>query len=106
MMTSHNWRRAVEGQTISHHLKSGAIWMIFIGVTETSFFLARDVLPWKRHTVRSQISCKAVEAWTGDIKVKIGGRWDCAHWIYSNTVFNGEGCVAMETAYDDIPELA
>ena len=47
MMTSNNWRRAVEGQTISHHLKSGAIWMIFIGVTASSCFLASDTLPWQ-----------------------------------------------------------
>ena len=42
---------------------------------------------------------RAVESWTSDVKVKIGGRWDRVHWIYSDTVFYGEGFVAMETAY-------
>ena len=51
--------------------------------------------------MRSQISRRAVESWTSDIKVKIGGRWDRVHWIYSDTVFYGEGFVAMATAFEE-----
>ena len=45
------------------------------------------------------LSRRAVESWTSDIKVKTGGRWERVHWIYSDTVFYGEGCVAMVTPY-------
>ena len=41
--------------------------------------------------VRSQIWRKAVEAWTGDIQAKFGGRSDRVHWSYSDIVFYGEG---------------
>jgi len=44
---------------------------------------------------------RAVESWTSDVKVKIGGRWDRVHWIYSDTVFYGEGFVAMATAFEE-----
>ena len=53
--------------------------------------------------VRSQIWRRAVEAWAGDIQVKIGGRSDRVHWIYSDIVLHGEWSVAMATAFDDTP---
>jgi len=97
--------RHVEGWTINHYLKSGAVLTLFIGATTTSCFLARDAFPWRRHMVRSQIWLRTVEAWTGDIQAKFGERSDHVHWSYSDIVFYGEGCVSMETAYDDIPSL-
>ena len=51
--------------------------------------------------VRSQIWCRAIEAWTGD--VKIGGRSDRVHWTFSDIVLHGEWSVAMATAFDDTP---
>ena len=64
---------------------------------------AFDDIPWKRHMVRSQIWRRAVEPWTGDIQVKIGGRLDRVDWTYSDIVFHSEWSVAMATTFDDTP---
>ena len=66
-------------------------------------FYGEGCVPWQQPMVRSQIWRKAVEACTGDIQAKFGGRSDRVHWSYSNIVFYGEGCISMETAYDDTP---
>ena len=96
-------RRCLHGWTVSTHVNFEHFLNIFIGVKETSCFMARDAFPWKRHMVRFQIWRRAVEAWTGDIQVKIGGRLDRVHWTYSDIVLHGEWSVAMATAFDDTP---
>ena len=83
-------RRCLHGWTVGTHVKFEHVLNIFIGVIATSYFMARDAFPWKRHMVRSQIWCRAVEAWTGDIQVKIGGRLDRVDGTYSDIIFHGE----------------
>ena len=75
----------------------------FIGVKRISCFMARVAFPWKRHMVRFQTWRRAVEAWTGDIQVKIGGRLDGVHWTHSDIAFHGEWSVSMATAFEDTP---
>ena len=96
-------RRCLHGWTVSTHVNFEHFLNIFIEVKGTSCFMARDAFPWKRHMVRSQIWRRAVEAWTGDIQVKIGGQLDRVDWTYSDIVFHGELSVAMATAFDDTP---
>ena len=92
-------RRCLHGWTVSTHVKFEYFLNIFIGVIAT--FMAREAFPWKRHMVRSQILRRAVEAWTGDIHGKIGGRSDRVHWTYSDIVLHGEWSVAMATAFEE-----
>ena len=77
-----------------------------MSIGATSCFMARDAFPWQQPMVRSQIWRKAVEAWTGDIQVKIGGRLDRVDWTYSDIVFHGELSVAMATAFEEISKLS